>query len=90
LAGTIVVGKYMPGFRDGTGNRAGFGRIGGMVADGKGHLFVADTDSNAIRRLTMNVTVPENHQGDVAPEVLRKTISPERRERWQAPQHRTE
>lgn len=89
LAGTVVVGKYMPGFRDGTGNRAGFGRIGGMVADGKGHLYIADTDANAIRRLTMNVAVPENHQGDVAPEVLRKTISPERRERWQAPQHRT-
>lgn len=40
------------GWRDNTGDRAGFGILSGIVADGAGRIYVSDTTNNSIRRLT--------------------------------------
>jgi sugar lactone lactonase YvrE len=55
LAGGFQEPGSMRGWRDFAGNRALFGRIGGLAIDPSGRILVADTDANAIRR----VTVPE-------------------------------
>lgn len=55
LAGGFQDPGSMRGWRDFAGDRALFGRIGGLAMDARGRIIVADTDANAIRR----VTVPE-------------------------------
>lgn len=55
LAGGFQEPGSMLGWRDFSGEQANFGRIGGMVSDEDGRIYLADTDANAIRR----VTVPE-------------------------------
>jgi hypothetical protein len=42
-----------PGWRDGNGETALFGSIGGIVTDGAGHLYLCDTSNNSIRRITL-------------------------------------
>jgi len=41
------------GWKDGDGEAALFGRLGGLVTDGQGHLYVCDTSNNMIRRITL-------------------------------------
>jgi sugar lactone lactonase YvrE len=41
-----------PGYRDGPGHLARFGRPNGLVLDGEGNLLVADLDNNCIRRIS--------------------------------------
>lgn len=41
------------GYRDGMGDRAMFGILAGIVADGRGHVYVSDCSNNAIRRVTL-------------------------------------
>jgi hypothetical protein len=53
IAGSAEPGGNLTGFRDNFGNRASFGLMGGIVGDGKGHLYVSDTSNNAIRKLTL-------------------------------------
>jgi hypothetical protein len=55
LAGGFQDPGGMCGWRDFSGDQALFGRIGGLVTDADGRIYVADTDANAIRR----VSVPE-------------------------------
>jgi len=45
------------GFDDGKGNAALFNRPGGLVVDGSGNLFVADTGNSTIRKVTPDGTV---------------------------------
>jgi sugar lactone lactonase YvrE len=40
-------------WRDADGEKAKFGRIGGLATDGQGRLYVSDTSNNSIRRLTL-------------------------------------
>ena len=47
LAGTVTVG-----FMDGAGNVAQFNFPAGVVVDGSGNIYVADTDNNRIRKIT--------------------------------------
>jgi hypothetical protein len=51
------------GWRDFAGDQARFGRIGGMVMDSSGRLYVSDTDANSVRR----ITVPELVRGKERP-----------------------
>ena len=53
LAGYCSSSGPMRGWRDGDGSRAIFGIPSGIVADDKGHIYVADTANNNIRRLTL-------------------------------------
>jgi streptogramin lyase len=45
--------KRLPGWADTDGHHAFFGQLGGIVADGKGTLYVSDTSNNCIRRITL-------------------------------------
>lgn len=53
LAGTCSSAEPMRGSRDGDGSKAQFGILSGIVADNKGHVYVADTGNNEIRRITL-------------------------------------
>jgi DNA-binding beta-propeller fold protein YncE len=53
IAGVCQSRGITVGFRDGAGNKAGFGLLNGIVADGKRHIYVADATNNAIRRITL-------------------------------------
>lgn len=54
LAGICQVGATVYGWKDGTGNRANFGMIGGLAMDRAGrHIYVSDTINNLIRRITL-------------------------------------
>jgi sugar lactone lactonase YvrE len=53
LAGYCSSGGAIRGWRDSDGSRASFGVPNGIVADDKGHIYVADTANNNIRRLTL-------------------------------------
>jgi hypothetical protein len=53
IAGAAAPKANMTGFRDNFGNRASFGLMGGIVGDGKGHLYISDTSNNAIRKITL-------------------------------------
>lgn len=59
LAGGFQNPGNMLAWRDFSGEQARFGRIGGLALDGRGRIYVSDTDSNSIRR----VSVPELVQG---------------------------
>jgi len=48
----IIYGTGQKGLEDGVFNKAKFGSIEGMVVDGKGNLFVADTENYRIRKIT--------------------------------------
>ncbi len=53
LAGGIQSPGSMLGWRDFSGDQALFGRIGGIVQDDAGRVYVSDTDANCIRRVTV-------------------------------------
>jgi len=64
LAGGCQEPGNMLAWKDFSGERARFGRIGGMAMDRLGRVYVADTDANTIRRLR----VPELlHRKDSLP-----------------------
>lgn len=53
-AGVVLPEHVVAGFRDGTGDKCAFGLIAAVAADDHGHVYVADTGNNAIRRLTLS------------------------------------
>jgi hypothetical protein len=53
IAGVAYAAGPRRGFRDGTGDKALFGVLSGIAADGRGHVYVADCSNNAIRRITL-------------------------------------
>jgi sugar lactone lactonase YvrE len=53
VAGFAVGSGPLRGYRDGMGDRAMFGILAGIVADGRGHVYVSDCSNNAIRRVTL-------------------------------------
>lgn len=53
IAGRCQGSVRHSGWRDGNGETALFGRLGGLVTDGHGHLYVCDAGNNMIRRLTL-------------------------------------
>jgi sugar lactone lactonase YvrE len=62
LAGASCASRRMDGWRDGTGITGAFGRIGGLAADGRGHIYVSDTANNAIRRVTLPGASPDGEE----------------------------
>jgi len=58
LAGYAEPAGRVTNWIDDQGNRARFGRMAALVADGKGSLFVCDTTNNAIRRVWLPGTAP--------------------------------
>jgi hypothetical protein len=54
VAGACSAGDPMRGSRDSDGYRARFSGPTGIVADGKGHIYVADTANNCIRKITLS------------------------------------
>ena len=59
LAGYCEPSNRVTNWIDDQGNRARFGRMAALVADGNGKLYVCDTTNNAIRRLWLPGTAPE-------------------------------
>lgn len=59
MAGICKAGRPLYGYRDDTGNRAGFGIIAGIATDHKGHIYVSDILNNCIRRVTLPVSSPD-------------------------------
>ncbi len=53
VAGRAQGPRLASGWWDADGRDARFGEIGGLVSNGRGHLFVADTGNNCIRRITL-------------------------------------
>ena len=53
LAGRSHGHTPFPGWEDNDGHRALFGQVSAIASDGKGHLYVSDTSSNCIRRITL-------------------------------------
>jgi len=53
LVGICMTNNSIYGNRDGTGDRAQLGIISSIASDGKGHLILADSTNNAIRRVTL-------------------------------------
>src|SRR5262249_46837362 len=53
IAGRAEPSEPLPGFQDGTGDKATFGIIAGIAYDGKNHVYVSDITNNAIRRITL-------------------------------------
>ena len=49
---TTLAGSSTSGFADGMGSAAQFGYLGGVTVDGAGTIYVTDTDSGTIRRVT--------------------------------------
>lgn len=68
---TLLAGFSVPpeskeptsGWTDGPGTRARFGRVAGLVSDGKGTIYVCDTTNNAIRRVFLPGAAPEENGG---------------------------
>jgi len=54
LAGYCSSAGPNRGFRDANGQLALFGKLGGVVTDGKHNVFVADTSNNCIRRVDIS------------------------------------
>jgi sugar lactone lactonase YvrE len=52
IAGTALRGGETPVFRDGTGPAAGFNKPEGIAVDAIGNLYVADTGSHTIRKVS--------------------------------------
>ncbi len=52
----------MPGNMDGTGSAAQLGNAHGLVYDGAGTLYVADSSSNLIRKITVPDGVITTHR----------------------------
>ncbi len=53
VAGKVQGKERFSGWSDGDGHVATFGQLGGMVADGRGNLYVSDTSNNCIRKLVL-------------------------------------
>lgn len=51
-AATVLAGSAATGYADGTGAAAVFGNGGGISVDDNENVYVADTDSNTIRKVT--------------------------------------
>ena len=74
LTVTTIAGSGTAGFSDGTGNAASFSGPWGIVADGNGNYYVADTYNNRIREVTAagvvttvaGTDLPGNMDGPVA------------------------
>jgi sugar lactone lactonase YvrE len=49
-----LAGDGTAGYQDGPGLQARFGQPGGLVADGKGHLYVADRANHRVRRIDLD------------------------------------
>jgi hypothetical protein len=62
LAGIVAPNAPLPGWRDGAGDRCGFGLIGGLATDGKGHIYVSDTTNHSIRRITLAEALPPGEE----------------------------
>jgi sugar lactone lactonase YvrE len=54
---TIAGIVRIPGSADGTSSTASFSYPGGVVTDGSGTIYVADTDGHVIRRITADGAV---------------------------------
>ncbi|GEM_PF-380356 len=54
---STVGGNGKPGLKDGAGPLVQFNAPRGVSQDGKGHIFVADTGNNAIRRITGSLII---------------------------------
>ncbi len=53
LAGKSYGRTPFVGWQDADGQKALFGQVSGIVSDGKGHLYVSDSSTNCIRRITL-------------------------------------
>jgi hypothetical protein len=53
VAGKVQGKERFAGWADGDGHVATFGKLGGMVADRRGNLYVSDTSNNCIRKLVL-------------------------------------
>ena len=53
LAGSCMKEVLRSGFKDGAGDKAALGLVGGIATDGKRTIYIADTSNNAIRRITL-------------------------------------
>lgn len=49
---SLLAGSPLPGYADGSGANARFGRAAGMAIDGAGNLVVADTGNTTLRKVT--------------------------------------
>ena len=54
---TTFAGARSSGSTDGTGTHALFSNVNGIVADGAGNVFVADTNNNTIRKISPSAIV---------------------------------
>lgn len=79
LAGAAGPKGPMAGWRDGPGDRCAFGLIGGLAADGKGHIYISDTTNNSIRRITLAEALPP---GEEVPTESRDRRTDEGLRRW--------
>jgi hypothetical protein len=50
---TTLAGTGMPGPNDGVGTAAAFDNARGVVADGRGNLYVADTNNSMVRKIVI-------------------------------------
>jgi sugar lactone lactonase YvrE len=49
---SLLAGSGQAGYADGAGEKARFGRAGGLAIDGAGNLYVADTGNTTLRKVT--------------------------------------
>lgn len=67
---TTLVGSPTTGSADGVGAAAGLGSQGDVKSDGKGTLFIADTQNGAIRRLVLSTLTVTTIVGMLAQHTL--------------------
>jgi len=62
---TTVAGDYAsPGYADGTGTAARFSDPGGITTDGKGNLYVADSNNHLVRKIVIATGAVTTIAGD--------------------------
>jgi sugar lactone lactonase YvrE len=49
---SVVAGSDVYGFKNGVGEKAVFAKIGGLVNDNEGNIYVADSENHVIRKVT--------------------------------------